>query len=210
MFVLEFSPKDPSSEEDDEVESTGTLETQLLSLSQVVRDNSAEFIRHVHGSHVVRTLLHVLGGCLGPPRTEARLGAKEHRVNPELTDFEIPTSFWYELKSLTETLMENINLSVTDGAASAVFQTMLTVCHRKRPKLCKQLLNRTMEYLTSRSSAPGIRLKTFFPKLLREAYCRSAIMMDAIVFSFLLQSTACLPEGPDHQSPHRHNHSAMP
>ncbi|MEQ2177860.1 hypothetical protein GOODEAATRI_007989, partial [Goodea atripinnis] len=44
----------------------------LLSLSQVVRDNSAEFIRHVHGSHVVRTLLHVLGGCLGPPRTEAR------------------------------------------------------------------------------------------------------------------------------------------
>ncbi|MEQ2291178.1 hypothetical protein AMECASPLE_010730 [Ameca splendens] len=152
----EFSPKDPSSEEDDEVESTGTLETQMLSLSQVVRDNSAEFIRHVHGSHVVRTLLHVLGGCLGPPRTEARPGAKEHRVNPELTDFEIPTSFWYELKSLTETLMENINLSVTDGAASAVFQTMLTVCHRKRPKLCKQLLKRTMEYLTSRSSAPGI------------------------------------------------------
>ncbi|XP_021165925.2 nucleolar protein 9 [Fundulus heteroclitus] len=154
----EFSLKDPSkaAEEEEEEESAGVLETQVLSLSQVVRDNSAEFIKHVHGSHVVRTLLHVLGGCLGPPRTEARPGAKVQRAAPHLTDFEIPTSFWYELKSLTETLMENINLSVTDGAASAVFQTMLTVCHRKRPKLCKQLLRRTMEYLTSRSSAPGV------------------------------------------------------
>ncbi|GLD54234.1 nucleolar protein 9 [Lates japonicus] len=74
----------------------------------------------------------------------------------KLTDFEIPTSFWYELKSLTETLMENVNLSVTDAVASAVFQTMLTVCHRKRPKLCNQLLRRIMEYLTSCSAAPGV------------------------------------------------------
>ncbi|KAM4728736.1 nucleolar protein 9 isoform 2-T2 [Anableps anableps] len=158
----EFSQKDPSKaseeeeEEEEEEDSPGMLETQVLSISQVVRDNSSEFIRHVHGSHVVRTLLHVLGGCLGPPRSDARPGAKEHRVAPQLTDFEIPTSFWYELKSLTDTLMENINLSVTEGAASAVFQTMLTVCHRKRPKLCRQLLKRTTEYLTSRSSAPGV------------------------------------------------------
>lgn len=37
---------------------------------------------------------------------------------------------------------------------------MLTVCHRKRPKLCKQLLKRIMEYLTSRSAAPGVRSET--------------------------------------------------
>ncbi|XP_054889821.1 nucleolar protein 9 isoform X1 [Poeciliopsis prolifica] len=155
----EFSQKDPTKEEEEEEgeqESAGMLESQVLSLCQVVKDNGAEFIRHVHGSHVVRTLLHVLAGCVAPPRTEAQPGPKEHRAAPQLTDFEIPTSFWYELKSLTESLMENINLSVTDGAASAVFQTMLTVCHRKRPKLCKQLLKRTMEYLTSRSSAPGV------------------------------------------------------
>lgn len=48
-------------------------------------------------------------------------------------------------------------VSVTDAAASAVFQTMLTVCHRKRPKLCKQLLKRIMEYLSNRSAAPGVR-----------------------------------------------------
>lgn len=51
-------------------------------------------------------------------------------------------------------------VSVTDAAASAVFQTMLTVCHRKRPKLCKQLLNRIMEYLSSRNAAPGVRLES--------------------------------------------------
>ncbi|XP_060940478.1 nucleolar protein 9 isoform X1 [Limanda limanda] len=139
-----------------EEESFELLEAQVLSLSQVVRDNIEEFIQHVHGSHVVRTLLHLLAGCLGPPRTESRQGAKVRGVVPLLTDFEIPTSFWYELKSLTETLMENINLSVTDAVASAVFQTMLTVCHRKRPKLCKQLLKQIMAYLTSRSAAPGL------------------------------------------------------
>ncbi|XP_041660321.1 nucleolar protein 9 [Cheilinus undulatus] len=154
----ESSQKEPSAatDEQEEEEVCGLLEAQVLSVSQVVRENSAEFIKHVHGSHVVRTLLHVLAGCLGPPRTEARPGAKERNISPQLTDFEIPTSFWYELKSLTETLMDNVNLSVTDAAASAVFQTMLTVCHRKRPKLCKQLLKRIMEYLTSRSAAPGV------------------------------------------------------
>uniref|UniRef100_A0A3Q2FKH9 NOP9 nucleolar protein n=1 Tax=Cyprinodon variegatus TaxID=28743 RepID=A0A3Q2FKH9_CYPVA len=122
----EFSQKDPSKssedadDDDEEEESSGVLETQVLLLSQAVRENSAEFIRHIHGTHVVRTLLHVLGGCVGPPRTET------HPV------------------------------SVTDAISSTVFQTMLTVCHRKRPKLCKQLLKRTMEYLTSRSSAPGV------------------------------------------------------
>ncbi|XP_070775590.1 nucleolar protein 9 [Enoplosus armatus] len=153
------SPQEPSAtteEEEEEEESCGVLEAQVLSLSQVVRDNSAEFIKHVHGSHVVRTLLHVLAGCLGPPRTETRPGAKERNVAPQLTDFEIPTSFWYELKSLTETLTDNVNLSVTDAIASAAFQTMLTVCHRKRPKLCKQLLKLITEYLTSRSAAPGV------------------------------------------------------
>uniref|UniRef100_A0A3Q3J8A5 PUM-HD domain-containing protein n=1 Tax=Monopterus albus TaxID=43700 RepID=A0A3Q3J8A5_MONAL len=135
--------------EEDEEESCGVLEAQVLSLSQVVRDNIAEFIKHAHGSHVVRTLLNVLAGCLGPPRTKAHPGAKERSVAPQLTDFEIPTSFWYELKSLTETLMENVN-------CDAVFQTMLTVCHRKRPKLCKQLLKGIMEYLTSRGAAPGL------------------------------------------------------
>ncbi|KAF3698948.1 Nucleolar protein 9 [Channa argus] len=154
---MESSKKDPSlNTEEEEAESCGVLETQVLSLSQVVRGNIAEFIKHVHGSHVVRTLLHVLAGCLGPPRTESRPGGKERIVASQLTDFEIPTSFWYELKSLTEALMENINLSVTDAVASAVFQTMLTVCHRKRPKLCKQLLRRIMEFLTSRSAAPGV------------------------------------------------------
>ncbi|XP_011618377.2 nucleolar protein 9 isoform X2 [Takifugu rubripes] len=151
----ESSPEETNTREEEE----GTfeaLEAQVLCLSGVVRDNSAEFLGHVHGSHVVRTLLHVLAGCIGPPRTDARAGVKERNSVSPLTDFDVPTSFWYELKSLTEALMDNVTLSVIDAAASAVFQTMLTVCHRKRPKLCKQLLKRIMEYLSSRSAAPGV------------------------------------------------------
>lgn len=154
--IRQISRWSESTQTEAEEESCGPLETQVLCFSQAVRENSAEFIKHVHGSHVVRTLLHVLSGCLGPPRTEAPPGAKERNVPPQLTDFDIPTSFWYELKELTESLMANVNLSVTDSVASAVFQTMLTVCHRKRPKLCKQLLKRIMEYLTSRNAAPGV------------------------------------------------------
>lgn len=70
MLFLESTPK----EEEEEEGTFEALEAQVLCLSGVVRDNSAEFLRHVHGSHVVRTLLHVLAGCIGPPRTEARAG----------------------------------------------------------------------------------------------------------------------------------------
>lgn len=35
-------------------------------------------------------------------------GAKERNSVAPLTDFDIPTSFWYELKSLTEALMDNV------------------------------------------------------------------------------------------------------
>nr|XP_057924517.1 nucleolar protein 9 [Doryrhamphus excisus] len=153
--VSRLTEPSAAADEEEEDDSDGVLEVQVLSLSRVVRDNSAEFIRHVHGSHVVRTLLHVLAGCVGPPRNESRPGTKDRNASPQLTDFEIPTSFWYELKSLTESLLDNVNLSITNSVASAVFQTMLTVCHRKRPKLCKQLLKRVMEYLTSCRSAPG-------------------------------------------------------
>uniref|UniRef100_A0A8C6UAU8 Nucleolar protein 9 n=1 Tax=Neogobius melanostomus TaxID=47308 RepID=A0A8C6UAU8_9GOBI len=132
-----------------ETEEDGPLEAQVLCLSRMVRESSAEFIKHVHGSHVVRTLLHVMAGCIGPPRTDTQPAAKARHVLPQLVDFDIPTSFWYELKELTENLMTNVN-------RDAVFQTMLTVCHRKRPKLCKKLLNHIIEYLTSRSAAPGV------------------------------------------------------
>ncbi|XP_061550153.1 nucleolar protein 9 isoform X2 [Phycodurus eques] len=152
------------------------LEVQVLSLSQVVRDNSAELIKDVHGSHVVRTLLHVLAGCVGPPRTESRPSAKERNAPPQLTDFEIPTSFWYELKSLTETLMDSVKLSITDSVASAVFQTMLRVCHRKRPKLCKQLVKRIMAYLTSCPAAPGVSPLLVFLKDLASSHLIEAII----------------------------------
>lgn len=75
VLFLESSPKEATTTEE-EGERCEVLEAQVLCLSGVVRDNSAEFIRHVHGSHVVRTLLHVLAGCLGPPRTEARSGTR--------------------------------------------------------------------------------------------------------------------------------------
>ncbi|XP_068196989.1 nucleolar protein 9 [Antennarius striatus] len=150
--------KEEEEDEDEEGEGArcGALEAQVLSLSQVVRDNGEDFIGHVHASHVVRTLLHVLAGCLGPPRAEPRPGGKDRSSAPPLTDFDVPASFWYELRRLTETLMDNVHLSVTDASASAVFQTMLAVCHRKRPKLCKQLLKRIVAYLTSRGAAPGV------------------------------------------------------
>ncbi|XP_061746387.1 nucleolar protein 9 isoform X2 [Nerophis ophidion] len=147
-------PSATAEEEEDGDDSV--LEVQVLSLSGVVRANISEFINHGHGSYVLRTLLHVLAGCVGPPRTEPRPGTKERNAPPQLTDFEIPTSFWYELKSLTESLMDNVKVSISGSVASAVFQTMLTVCHRKRPKLCKQLLRRLAGYLTSCSAAPGV------------------------------------------------------
>uniref|UniRef100_A0A8C1SB94 Nucleolar protein 9 n=1 Tax=Cyprinus carpio TaxID=7962 RepID=A0A8C1SB94_CYPCA len=48
------------------------------------------------------------------------------------------------------------SVCVTDACASATLQTLLTVCHRKRPLLCRKLIKGIMGYLTALSSAPGV------------------------------------------------------
>ncbi|MCJ8745197.1 hypothetical protein PDJAM_G00127460 [Pangasius djambal] len=143
-------------QEEPEAENCGMLEDQVLSLCRVVRENIVDFIKDPHGSHVLRTLIHVLAGCSAQEQSDARPAKKQKKAEPELTDFEAPTSFWWELKYLSESLMENVNVCATNPTASAVLQTLLTICHRKRPILVKKLNNGIMGYLTSLSSAPGI------------------------------------------------------
>lgn len=60
--------------EDKEAEDCGILEEQVLSMCNVVRENILEFIRNTHGSHVMRTLVHVLAGCVAPARADSRPG----------------------------------------------------------------------------------------------------------------------------------------
>ncbi|KAJ3595764.1 hypothetical protein NHX12_005067 [Muraenolepis orangiensis] len=153
--ALRQMPRWTESPEDSEA---SALETQVLSLSAAVRRDPAAFVTHMYGSHVVRTLLHVLAGCVAPPRADTRTGAGvkgRPGAAPPLTNYEAPVSFWYEFRSLTEALITHINVSVTETVASMVFQVMLTVAHRNRPKLCKKLLAGVIEYLGSRSAAPG-------------------------------------------------------
>ncbi|XP_036374827.1 nucleolar protein 9, partial [Megalops cyprinoides] len=143
-------------EDSSEAGDCGTLEAQVLCLSGVVTEKAAEFIRHTHGSHVVRTLIHTLGGCIGPARSQTQAGGKERKSSAVLTDFEAPPSFGPVLRRLALALIENVSTCVTDAGASTVLQTMLTVCHRKRPKLCKRLTKGIVGYLTSLSAAPGV------------------------------------------------------
>ncbi|KAF5892804.1 nucleolar protein 9, partial [Clarias magur] len=143
-------------QEEPEGESCGTLEDQVLCLSRVVRENIVDLMKDAHASHVLRTLIHVLAGCSTQEQPDARPVKKQKRAEPELTDFEAPTSFWWELKYLSESMMENVNVCATNPTASAVLQTLLTVCHRKRPILGKKLNKGIMEYLTSRSSVPEV------------------------------------------------------
>lgn len=50
-----------------------------------------------------------------------------------------------------------MTVCATNPTAGAVLQTLLTVCHRKRPILGKKLNKGIMGYLISLSSAPGVR-----------------------------------------------------
>ncbi|KAG7258624.1 hypothetical protein CRUP_028876 [Coryphaenoides rupestris] len=92
----------------EEESEAGVLETQVLALSDAVRREPVDFIRHTHGSHAVRTLLHVLAGCVAPPRADTRT-AKPSGPSPPAppADYEAPVSFWYEFRSLSEVLMAN-------------------------------------------------------------------------------------------------------
>ncbi|KAK7159932.1 hypothetical protein R3I94_006078 [Phoxinus phoxinus] len=147
-----------------EEEHCGMLEAQVQRVSGVVRENMVAFAQDPYGSHLLRTLMHVLGGCVTRDTPGAQKAKKDKRCEPELVDFEIPTSFWWELKHLADHLMENINVFVSNLTACAALQTLLAVCHRKRPKLCKKLNKSIMGYLTSLSSAPGVSPLLVFMK----------------------------------------------
>lgn len=147
-----------------EEEHCGMLEAQVQRVSGVVRENMVAFAQDPYGSHLLRTLMQVLSGCLPREEPSAQKGKKDKRCEIELVDFEIPTSFWWELKHLADHLMENINVFVSNLTACAALQTLLTVCHRKRPKLCNKLNKSIMGYLTSLSSAPGVSPLLVFMK----------------------------------------------
>ncbi|KAJ8336525.1 hypothetical protein SKAU_G00377450 [Synaphobranchus kaupii] len=150
--------------EEPEAEDCGILEAQALALSRVVTEEVAEFITHTHGSHVARTLTHLLGGCLEPERPHVRQGGKVQKASPVLVDFEAPLSFGPALRKLALSLMDHINTCVTNAVASTVLQAMLTVCHRKRPKLCRKLAKGIVGYLASLGAAPGVSPLLVFVK----------------------------------------------
>ncbi|XP_035286252.1 nucleolar protein 9 [Anguilla anguilla] len=144
------------SAEETEAEDCGILEAQALALSRVVTEDVTEFITHTHGSHVTRTLTHLLGGCLEPERSRTHPGGKVQKTSTQLVDFEAPLSFGPALKKLALSLMDHIHTCVTNAVASTVLQAMLAICHRKRPKLCRKLTKGIVGYLTSLSAAPGV------------------------------------------------------
>lgn len=57
----------------------------------------------------LRVLCHEFMYYKKTERTIFFLAKKQKRAEPELTDFEVPTSFWWEFKYLSESLVENVN-----------------------------------------------------------------------------------------------------
>lgn len=67
-------------QEEPEAESYGMLENQVLTLCRVVRENIVDFLKDPHGSHVLRTLLHVLAGCSAREQSDTQPGGKTESV----------------------------------------------------------------------------------------------------------------------------------
>ncbi|XP_066508727.1 nucleolar protein 9-like [Hoplias malabaricus] len=187
-WTVDTPPEDKNNSQNEEESvagNCGMLEAQVLLLCRVVRENIIEFIKDQHGNHVVRTLIHVLAGCSALEQSDSRPAKRPKRAEIELTDFEVPVSFWWELKYLSDALMENVNLCVTNFTAGVVLQTLLTVCHRKRPILCKKLIKGILGYLTSLSSAPGVSPLLVFMK---DQRCSHLIQT---VFQFASKAKLC-------------------
>lgn len=68
--------KSSSGNEPEETENRGTLEDQGLTLCRVVRENLVDLIKDPHGSHVLRTLIHVLAGCSTGAQSDAHPGGR--------------------------------------------------------------------------------------------------------------------------------------
>lgn len=78
LFLEDSNSEEKSSSENEreETEHHGTLEDQVLTLCRVVRENLVDFIKDPHGSHVLRTLIHVLAGCSAQEQSTAHLGGR--------------------------------------------------------------------------------------------------------------------------------------
>lgn len=72
--LLRYKEENKSSEEKSDEEDCGILEVQVQRLSGVMRENITDFITDPHGSHVLRTLIHVLAGCMTPEPSDAQHG----------------------------------------------------------------------------------------------------------------------------------------
>lgn len=72
----EEDSKSEHKQEEPEGARSGTLEDQVLSLCRVVRENVVDLMKDAHGSHVLRTLIHVLAGCSTQEQPDARPGGR--------------------------------------------------------------------------------------------------------------------------------------
>lgn len=82
-------------QEEPETESCGTLENQVLTLCRVVRENIVDFMKHPHGSRVLRTLMHVLAGCSAKEQPDARPGGKTESCT---YTYNTRVKLWYKIK----------------------------------------------------------------------------------------------------------------
>lgn len=76
--------EDPAQEGSDVTEAgeehCGMLEAQVQRLCGVVRENIVQFAKDPYGSHVLRTLVQVLSGCLTREAPGAQKGQNPHRT----------------------------------------------------------------------------------------------------------------------------------
>ncbi|XP_058872973.1 nucleolar protein 9 [Acipenser ruthenus] len=148
--------QEDSEEGDGDAEDCGAVEDHVLGLASEVTEKLLEYSRDTHGTFVVRTLIHVLGGLETRSQEQTGRGFKKPAPKaPEFSEFEVPESFKGALECLADKLLEHVTVFLTHSTASPVFQICMQVFHRQCPELCQRLGQGMLGYLTSLNPGAG-------------------------------------------------------
>lgn len=76
----------------------------MLTLCRVVRENIVDFMKDPHGSHVLRTLIHVLAGCLAQEQSDERPGGRTESLTYKYNyHYHVPQVYLYHYLSVKST-----------------------------------------------------------------------------------------------------------
>ncbi|KAH3768385.1 nucleolar protein 9-like [Dreissena polymorpha] len=129
---------------------------KILSLCEHILNNLEKCLTHTHMSHIVRSMLQILGGTFVDEKILKSKGSRNYSKKNEpdrkqkdihFQDFDVPAAFRKQLKFVYKTIfrLENFGVYITESNANPILQTLLLVLNKANAELCQKAINKVIK-----------------------------------------------------------------